>query len=72
MYIPNFGSSAFHEHIGTLISHIDVCLVDYMIVYMYAYMYVSYGSGSEVEEKVMSVRRERIPLAASQPLTDTL
>ena len=35
-------------------------------------MYVSYGSGSEVEEKVMSVMRERIPLAASQPLTDTL
>ena len=58
-----------HIHIDTLISHIDVCLVDYM---MYAYMYVSCGSGSEVEKKVMSVMRERIPLAASQPLTDTL
>ena len=58
----------------TLIIHIEVCLVDYMIICMYAYMYmyVSYGSGSEVEEKVMSVMRERIPLAASQPLTDTL
>ena len=42
--------------------------MDYMIMYMY----VSCGSGSEVEEKVMSVMRERIPLAASQPLTDTL
>ena len=50
--------------------------MDYMIVCMYAYMYVctymSCCSGSEVEEKVMSVMRERIPLAASQPLTDTL
>ena len=48
--------------------------MDYMIVCMnaYMYMYVSYGSGSEVEKKVMSVMRERIPLAASQPLTDTL
>ncbi|CAI8014836.1 hypothetical protein GBAR_LOCUS9256 [Geodia barretti] len=27
--------------------------------------------GSEVEEKVMSVLRERIPLAATQPLTDS-
>ena len=56
----------------TLIIHIEVCLVDYMIVCMYAYMYVSCCSGSEVEEKVMSVMGERIPLAASQPLTDTL
>ena len=46
--------------------------MDYMIVCMYAYMYVSCGSESEVEEKVMLVMRERIPLAASQPLTDTL
>ena len=28
-------------------------------------------TGSEVEEKVMSVLRERIPLAATQPLTDS-
>ena len=28
-------------------------------------------SGSEVEEKVMSMMRERIPLAATQPVTDT-
>ena len=27
--------------------------------------------GLEVEEKVMSVVRERIPLAATQPVTDT-
>ena len=54
----------------TLIIHIEVCLVDY--VCMHTCKYVSCGSGSEVEEKVMSVMRERIPLAASQPLTDTL
>ena len=38
----------------------------------YTYMCVCVCvSGSEVEEEVMSVMRERIPLAATQPLTET-
>ena len=58
-----------------------------MYMYMYIYMYNKctycavytcrmvyhyYCPGSEVEVEVISVMRERIPLAASQPLTHTL
>ena len=63
MYVHNV-----HIHV-----HLHAHAVQYIEWYMYMYVLFHYCCpGSEVEEEVMTVMRERIPLAASQPLTHTL
>ena len=61
MYVHNV-----HVHLHVHVHTVQYIHVEWYVLYHYC------CPGSEVEEEVMTVMRERIPLAASQPLTHTL